>query len=564
MKRPSTSVDMNSEKSKTAEEIFQGMHRELRSWNTDIPESPDRMDPILRIMLKLYSSQLSSIDGRIVDTWTKASNALLRSLCPESLRWPVPAFTVIQADPTDPVIYVDPRTRFFYKEEREAGKTFFFSSLRNEKLLSAKVKNLYFVAGGNIRDISPVQDGSTQISTRMQPAAYSEGEAVLYMAVEHGGQVEDFAGALLFLRGSDEALKQLRWARWSPCIDGSFYEEGSFCPGLSGSIDDIFSAGEETIDWGGLRRSSDLFNPLDNSFVVIPEGFITPWRKGDPDSGFARMVADAGMTLPENSSELFWVKIVLPAGGDRAVLQSPVRIDFDCFVAVNRYEQTLFKHTGGNRLIEIEIPDDPDRVVEIISVTDSSGKGYVAQHEALSSGEDKFYNLIEQDGRLTLWFDFSEGIELPPDSITVNYSITSGTEANGISAGKITELYENHPGIVSLKNVMPVSGAIPAKTEQQVMTEISSRLRGRDRAMSFDQLTNWVRTFDERIVQAGCERGVMRTDGGVRKCVVVNVTVDSKLFYSDDEVELLKTRLGSFLKARTSINSQFKLEMIKR
>ncbi|MCK4538974.1 MAG: hypothetical protein KAV42_09285 [Candidatus Krumholzibacteria bacterium] len=563
MKRPSTSVDMNSEKSKTAEEIFQGMHRELRSWNADIPESPDRMDPILRIMLKLYSSQLSSIDGRIVDTWTKASNALLRSLCPESLRWPVPAFTVIQAEPSDPVIYVDPRTRFFYKEEREAGKTFFFSSLRNEKLLSAKVKNLYFVAGGNIRDISPAQAGSTQISARMQPAAYSEGEAVLYMAVEHGGQVEDFTGAMLFLRGSEEALKQLRWARWSPCIDGSFYADGSFCPGLSGSIDDIFTAGEETIDWGGLRRSSDLFNPLENSFVVIPEEFITPWRRGEPDSGFTRMASDAGVSLPENSGELFWVKIVLPAGGDRAVLQSPVRIDLDCFIAVNRYEQTLFKHTGGNRLIEIEVPDDPDSVMEIISVTDSSGKSYVAQHEALSSGGDRFYNMIEQNGRLTLWFDFSGEIELPPDSITVNYSITSGTEANGISAGKITELYENHPGIVSLKNVIPVSGAIPAKTQQQVTTEISSRLRGRDRAMSFDQLTSWVRTFDERIVQAGCERGVMRTGGGVRKCVVVNVTVDGKRFYSDDEIELLKTRLGSFLKARTSINSQFKLEMIK-
>ena len=36
-----------------------------------------------------------------------------------------------------------------------------------------------------------------------------------------------------------------------------------------------------------------------------------------------------------------------------------------------------------------------------------------------------------------------------------------------------------------------------------------------------------------------------------------------KILWVDDEIELLKTRLGSFLKARTSINSQFKLEMIK-
>ncbi len=150
---------MDGEKSRTAEEIFQDMHRELRSWNADIPESPDRMDPILRIMLRLYASQLASIDGKITDTWTHASNALIRSMYPESMRWPVPAFTVIQAEPSDPVIHVDPRSRFFYKEERDGGKTFFFSTLRTEKLLSAKLKNLYYMAGDAMRDISPASRG---------------------------------------------------------------------------------------------------------------------------------------------------------------------------------------------------------------------------------------------------------------------------------------------------------------------------------------------------------------------------------------------------------------------
>jgi hypothetical protein len=219
---------MDGERSRTAEEIFRDMHRELRSWNADIPESPDRMDPILRIMLKLYSSQLASIDGKITDTWTHASNALIRSMYPESMRWPVPAFTVIQAEPSDPVIHVDPQSRFFYKEEREGGKTFFFSTLRTEKLLSAKLKNLYYVAGDGIRDISPASQEGTRVADRMRSAAGAGGEAALYMAIEHDGPVEDFENALLFVRGGAEALKQLRWSRWSPCIDGRFYEEGGF------------------------------------------------------------------------------------------------------------------------------------------------------------------------------------------------------------------------------------------------------------------------------------------------------------------------------------------------
>jgi hypothetical protein len=554
---------MEGERSRTAEEIFQDMHRELRSWNADIPESPDRMDPILRIMLKLYSSQLASIDGKVTDTWTHASNALIRSMYPESMRWPVPAFTVIQAEPFDPVIHVDPQCRFFYKEEREGGKTFFFSTLREEKLLSAKLKSIYYAAADGIRDISPASQEGTRVADRTRSAAGAGGEAALYLAIAHDGPAEDFENAVLFVRGGAEALNQLRWSRWLPCIDGSFYEEGGFCPGLSGTLDDIFTTGGKAMDWGGLRKSSDIFRPLENNFVIIPRSFTTSWRRGNPESGFLNEAAKTGILLPASPETLYWIRVRLPSRGDRSVFQSPFRADFDCFVAVNRREQTLFKHTGGNRLIEIEIPEDPDDILEVISVLDSGGRTYVPQHEALTSDENRMYNLLEQNGRLCLWFDFSADIELPPESITVNYAVTAGTGANGISAGKITEMYENHPGVSSLKNIVPVSGAVPAKNERQIIAEVSARLRGRDRAMSFDQMISWVKTFDERITGADCEKGVMRTENGVRKCVVVRATVKAKDFYSDDEIELLRVRLSSFLKARTSINSQFKVEIVK-
>ncbi len=554
---------MKGEKPKTADEIFHGMHRELRAWNPDIPESSDRMDPILRIILKLYAGQLEAIDRKIVNTWTVASNALIKSLCPESMRWPVPAFTVMQAEPSDPVIKVDPQTQFFYKEERDDGQTFFFSSLRTEKLLKARLRNLYFTAGDNVHDLSPPPPDGMQVSSRIQPSTFSGRNAAVYMAVEHDGPVDDFEDCIIFLQGNVNLLKQLRWSRWLPCIDGDFYEAGGFCPGAAGTIDDIFSVGGETMDWGGLRRSSDLFKPLEHSFMVIPKDFVTSWRAGDPDKKFLSALERAGHAGPAKEEKLFWIKVLLPSGGDRSVFQSSFRMHFDCFIAVNKYERTLFKHTGGNRLVEIEIPDDLKNILKIISVADSNGRAYIPRHEALNEKDGKFYNLLEQNGRLCLWFDFSSEIELPPDSITVNYSVTAGKDANGISAGKVSELYESHPGIVSLKNIIPVSGAVPAKTEEQIITEISARLRGRDRAMSFDQIVNWTRTFDERITQAECEKGVIVTDGGVRKCVVVKATVREKDFHSADEIELLKTRLGSFLKARTSINSQFKLEIVK-
>ena len=554
---------MDSEKSRTADQIFLDMHRELRAWNEDVPESPDRMDPLLRILMQLYAGQLASIDGMIKHTWEAASSALIRSICPEGMRWPVPAYTVIKAEPSDPAVTVDPETSFFYKEEREGGETFFFSPLKDEKILQARVRNLYFVSGGRVYDISPAEPDSTRVSAAHQTSSFSGAEAYIYAALEYGGHADDFQGSSVFLRGEEEALKQLQFSKWLPCVDGDFDGEAGFCPGLYAAVGGTFATTDRLLDWGGLRRSKDLFKALENNFVPIADDFATAWRPGKPDGNFIRMMKKDGVDMPESPEKLYWIRIILPGGGDKSVFRKPFNIDFNCFIAVNKQEKTLFKHTGGNRLVEIQIPDRIEDIVEIVSVSDSQGNDFVPRHRALSGTGNNYYTLVSEGNRLKLIFDFSSGIELPPESITANYTVTNGIDANGISAGKIEELYENHPGISSVQNITSVRGAIPAKTDQQILTEVSNRLRGRDRAMSLDQIVNWARTFDKRIVDAHCEKGVMRAERGLRKCVIVNMKVNEKDFYSDDEIDLLRRRLESFLKGRTSINSQFKVEVSK-
>ncbi len=117
---------MSKDKSHSREKIFADMFRELRAWNPDISGSPERMDPILRILLNLYAHQLSRIDGRVDELWDIAADSLVRSVCPEVRRWPVPAHTVLKCELNDPVVEVDTHTRFYYKEEREGGRAFFF------------------------------------------------------------------------------------------------------------------------------------------------------------------------------------------------------------------------------------------------------------------------------------------------------------------------------------------------------------------------------------------------------------------------------------------------------
>jgi hypothetical protein len=144
----------------------------------------------------------------------------------------------------------------------------------------------------------------------------------------------------------------------------------------------------------------------------------------------------------------------------------------------------------------------------------------------------------------------------------VTYSVTSGVDANGIEVGKINELYESHPGILSCMNVTPTTGAIPAKTKEQIVLEATSRLRNRDRALSFQELSKWVMTFDQRIRKAECFNSTEKTDRGVSRCIAVSVQVKGDDFHSDDETELLRTRLKSFLKSRSSVNTRFSVEIV--
>ena len=555
---------MADNKYRSRDQIFSEMHHELRRWNPDVPESADRLDPILKILLQLYSSQISKIDHKIDQIWEKASGSLIKSLCPESKRWPVPAYTVMRCIPTDPVIEVDQHTRFFYKEEREGGQTFFFSPHRKEKLVGAEVKHIFLRMDDAIVNLSPSPIESTSTHTSMQVTMPAGKKAQIYIAVDYSGQARDYNAATIFLKGLPDALRQLRWGRWYPGgQQGGFYEDCGFCPGLTTDIEKLFSRENGPVDWGGLRKSADLFKPLEDNFVFLPEDFVSTWEIGPPEDELRNRLLDYGIEFEEDD-HFYWIRIDLPDGGDKQSMQSPFEIYFNCLVAVNKNELTLFKHTGGNRLVEIELPENISNILEILKAVDSNGNEYVPGHEVHNDRSQKFYSLEERNERLVLWFDFTGGIDLPPDSITINYSVTAGVGANGIEAGKINELYENHPGITAVENILPVRGAIPAKTDEQIVAEVSARLRSRDRALNFAEISRWAKTFDPRIIDVKCQNGVERADHGVRRCIVASVTIKPADFYSDDEIELLRVRLSGFLKSRSPVNTHYAVKIEKK
>ena len=549
---------MPSDRAKTQQEIFDSMHRELRAWNSSISESPDRLDPILRILLQMYSHELARIDKRVSDLWEVATDSLIRSLNPECRRWPVPAYTVMRCDITDPVVEIDRHTMFFYREEREGGQTYFFAPLKTEKLIAAHVRHMYLRVDGNIVDLG--SSGSKGSKGAAGLPLSPNIKAQIYVGLEFTGKPGDMGGCAVFLKGDKATLRQMRWGWWQPsAASGQFYEDVKFCPGMTSTIDDIV-APDRGGDWGGLRGVTSLFGELEDHYVVIPQAFAATWELAPVDPDLATQAGYLGLDTLDADERLYWIRVDLPTGGDKTALASPLELYLNTCLVVNQNELTLFKHTGGNRLVDMQIPENIEHILEIGAVTDSGGRPYLPRHRLHLDQSAGTYVIQELRERMVLWFDFSGSTDLPPDSLTVTYSVTAGTSANGISAGKIRDLYESHPGIEAAANLLPTTGAIPARSVQQIVDEITARLRDRDRALTFDEIARWVRSFDPRIKRSACRNGIERTGTGVRRCIVVSLDIDGDQFCSDDEVALLRARLTSFLKSRAPLNTHFQVE----
>ena len=552
---------MDTDRAKSQQQIFADMHRELRTWNPKISESSDRLDPILRVLMQLYAHELARVDQRVSNLWERATNAVMRSLNPECRRWPVPAYTVMRCEVADPVAQIDRHTRFFFREERDGGQTFFFSPTRTTPLLRAEVRHIYLRGSNRVIDLSPYETGVAGHTTSELLTSDIELNQVI-VGLAFDGRPSELANAIAFLIGPDTALQQLRWGYWYPsAASGRYYDDSGFCPGLVCSIDDVVN-GDDAEDWGGLRTGQSLFSQIENNFIQLPKTFAQTWEKSPLEAELAGQLRTERITVPEEA--LFWTKIDLPPGGDKRRLAGLTGIHFDACVVVNRNELTLFKHTGGNQLLEIAIPEPIDSILEVSTVEDSSGRTYLPRHRLHTDLKAGTYVLEERGDRIALWFDFSSTGKPPPDSIKVTYAITAGIDANGIGKGKINELYEAHPGISGGENLIPTSGAIPARTESQVVDEVSSRLRDRDRALTFEGIARWARSFDPRIRSAVCRNGVERVSTGVRRCIVISLKLDIEKFCSEDEINLLGTRLNAFLKSRAPVNTHFQVETESR
>jgi len=542
---------------KSKEQIYSELLKEMKYWFPEIPESSDRLDPVLKLFLGTFAHQIENLNQKINSTWNQTFRSLARNVFPEGLRSPVPACTVMKVDPADEILELDSSVQFLYKDEKE-DRNFIFSPLGKVKLMKAEVVLAYYGSGESFFQLIPqAGKGKTDEAEKGIFPSESAAEHTLFIGVKHNGSTQDFSDVPIFFQIDEDALHQIRWGRWFlSSKDGHFFEESSFCPGvLPQQKPEFFNPQkEESVLLGGLRTNADLFRSIADSFFYLPSSYLARWGKCQTPNELQKQTT--------NSGKLLWIKIKLPEKGDKTLFSSLKGVYFNCLLTVNRKDLTLFKYTAGNQLLEVELPEESAAILSIDAVVDSNNRKYQNRLNLPSSKTPFSYTSEERNGRMVLWFDFTDYPGPIPNSISISYSTTFSSLGNGIEAGKIQNLWERHPGIRSVTNILPTTGGMPAKTQEELLSEISSLLCNRGRAVSFEEIENWARLFDPRITSAQCKNVVRKSSQGAFRCTQVNIRVKAVEFYSEDELKLLQKRLEYFLKARSLINVSIEVNII--
>ncbi|MFQ6003299.1 MAG: hypothetical protein ACE5KJ_06090, partial [Candidatus Zixiibacteriota bacterium] len=521
----------------TKEQIYSQLLREMKYWFPEIPDSSDRLDPVLRLLLGAFAHQIEKLNQKINATWDQTFRSLVRTVFVEGLRWPVPASTVMKVDPTDEILELDTSVRFLYKDEKEE-RNFIFSPWGKVKLLKAELGLAYYSTGEDLFLLSSFgkdkyeKNGERRVvplSNNIKASAQFSNQHTLYLGIRYNRSALDFSDVPIFFHTDEDALHQIRWGRWflsSP--DGYFFKESSFCPGVDAqqNLKSFDSPQKTFVFLGGLGKSEDLFKSFADYFFYLPPSHLARWGSCQIPSDLQKFVS-AGLLgeQSKNSEKLFWIKIDLSEKGDKTSFADLKEIYFNCFLAINKKDLTFFKHTAGNQLLEVELPEECSTIFSIDSVVDSNNREYQNRLNLSFSKTPFSYITEERNGHVVLWFDFTNYPGSGPNSISVYYSTTFGSLGNGIEAGKIEQLWERHPGIRSVTNILPTSGGMPAKTTEELLLEVSSLLRNRGRAVSFEEIEYWTKLFDSRITSAECKNVIRMGPQGAFRCTRVNVRV---------------------------------------
>jgi hypothetical protein len=549
--------------SKSKEEIFRELIQDARRFWPDLPDTQERMDPVLKILFGAFACQFESLYSSLNETSEQIFEAMARHMYYDALRSPTPAVTILRFDPTDPGIEIDELTSLIYTEERGREKRpYYFSPVARSHLVQATPAKLFLLKEEGLSDLSPrIQEKGLEsknpqfISIPKETCnEFCGGRKVLYLGLKTTEGLDVLPDFNLFFDAPEKTLAFLRWGEWIPSdTEGIFSPDGRGVPGKA--IFDLTWHVKNPPLIPHHRSPEDFLSDFEEYFFPV-RGLVPSYTPRD----LQQLLGEKNEEVLESEESLAWLKVILPPEATEGSLLEIRGIHPNCIPAVNLFHQTHTHVTQGLPLVEMTLPDPLTKVYRIDEVRDSEGRVYENRLNASDLQSPLLYSIREDGERpcIVLYFDKDQNV---PERVQITYSITEGEEANKIEPGLITDLYDKrrHPGIENVTNITRSAGGQSAPTREDLLRGFTHLLRNHSRGITSRDLEDLTLSFDLRIQKAVCEPGVDRGPKGARRCINMRISVGESAFPTQGEKEIFSKRLQTYLKERSPINTAVNL-----
>jgi len=564
------------------ERVYQEMIDRLRYWGYQIPSGEKQMDPALLLMLKAFAFHTTSTEDKLKDAGNNIIDTFVSNFFVTGIRRPVPAFTMMSCRCLDKRARIDSDTEFVCTVGGAQTRDYSFYPLYPQEILDVYADVTLFTSGEYLRVLKALPDEAAKWEESLDSPSYRNMKrnpppplgGTIWIGLKVGLPLEEIPGITIYTGPDYDNGKMLNWIDWQVV---SSAKTPTFKPGQFQDQLEIF----EHLDIRELEVESSFQSRLYSSdflvsgkllwhfkhylapaknFVQIPGKYIESAEKmiipPAVQNKFSHMDF-AKLTTPR-----VWLKAELANDEKVGDLRKLVFFDTNTMILINRRKTHRNKYTMGQPVLEIDLfeysgeaQNDPaKKLFSIERVWDSHDQQYVSHLDLTAFSNPHKYMIVEEDQALKIKFDFSTTAKEPPDYVVVEFSLTEGSDGNGIGAETELRLVRAHPQLHSPRNLVASTGGSDAKTDDEVKRMTGFFLRNHGVALSEGEIEYLAKNFDNRIIEAHAKRGVARTAGGLVPSVMVGVKLNPDLKISEEEQRYLIQRLGQYLDSYTPLN----------
>lgn len=564
------------------ERVYQEMIDRLRYWGYQIPSGEKQMDPALLLMLKAFAFHTTSTEDKLRDAGSNIIDTFVSNFFVTGIRRPVPAFTMMSCRCLDKRARIESDTEFVCTVGGAQTRDYSFYPLYTQEILDVYADVTLFTSGEYLRVLKALPDEAAKWEESLDSPSYRNMKrnpppplgGTIWIGLKVGLPLEEIPGIPIYTGPDYDNGKMLNWIDWQVVSSAKTptFKPGQFQDQLE--IFDHLDIRELEVESSFQSRlySSDFLvsgkllwhfkhylAPAKN-FVYVPGKFIQSAEKMIAPPAIQNKFSH--IDFVKLTTPRIWLKAELANDEKVGDLRKLVFFDTNTMILINRRKTHRNKYTMGQPVLEIDLfehsgdtqSNPGQKLFSIERVWDSHDQNYVSHLDLTAFSNPHKYMIVEEDQALKIKFDFSTTAKEPPDYVVVEFSLTEGSDGNGIGAETELRLVRAHPQLHSPRNLVASSGGSDAKTDDEVKRMTGFFLRNHGVALSEGEIEYLAKNFDNRIVEAHAKRGVARTSGGLVPSVMVGVRLDPNLRISEDEQRYLIQRLGQYLDSYTPLN----------